>query len=217
MAAWLSHKSWPATELTLTNVCCYQNEEELQEVDIPCKFHIFQSLGYIICPWIAHEMQTPPEWLYCSTCYRSSQATLEFITRWVGPGQLISPCQLLTHSPPAKCGAIGRAKAGQLVSWGKDSLVSERKMKKKIQMMQKRSFTLSTPMSSQSSSNSCFGKTTFHFSLLSTISCGMRFLFGQFRSAVLIVSPSNILLTASLLRVRNRENLDTAQALFSNS
>lgn len=36
IVAILSHKPRPAGELTLTNVCCYQNGEELQEVNVPC-------------------------------------------------------------------------------------------------------------------------------------------------------------------------------------
>lgn len=36
IVACLSHKPRPAGELTLTNVCCYQNGEELQEVNVPC-------------------------------------------------------------------------------------------------------------------------------------------------------------------------------------
>lgn len=58
VATWLSHKSWPASELTLKNVCCYQNTEELPEVNVPCKVQIFQSLGQIICPWVASQLQT---------------------------------------------------------------------------------------------------------------------------------------------------------------
>ena len=94
VAAWLSHKSWPAHELTLTNVCCYQKGEEFQKVNVPCKVQIFQSLGHIIHPWIAGQTQTPPEWLYYSSCYHSSQAHLEFVSYpvgWVDHSQELSP------------------------------------------------------------------------------------------------------------------------------
>lgn len=101
LAAWLSHKSWPASELALTNVRCYQNAE-LTEVNVPCRVQIFQSLGQIICPWVASQMETFAECLYCCSWHSSSQTHLEFVTYSVGrvqPGQQVIPSPV-THLPP---------------------------------------------------------------------------------------------------------------------
>lgn len=191
VAAWLSRKSWPASELTLRNVCCYQNAEGLQEVNVPCKVQIFQSSGHIIHPWIAHQMQTPPECLYCGSCCSSSQARLEFVSPslgWVDPGQQVNPPQSLAHSSAGGWGAAGRAKAGKLVRWDKDSLVSEGKERKKPNDAKAIICSLQTS-ASQSPNNSHFGRTTPQFSLPSTISLGR---FGISLWPVQVSSPDSV-------------------------
>lgn len=169
VAACLSHKSWPASELTLTNVCCYQNVEELQEVNVPCKVQIFQSLSHIIRPWIACQRQTPPEWLYCSSYYRSSQAHCEFVrysVAWSDPGQKVrQPPPPITHSlASSKMGSSRKGKSKKTGGRDKDSSKIEEKQRKKPKIMQKQSFTPSRPMPSQPSNNSYFGKISSQFS-----------------------------------------------------
>lgn len=127
LAAWLSHKSWPASELTLTNVCCYQNAE-LPEVNVPCKVQIFQSLGQIICPWVASQVQTSAECLCCRSWHSSSQTHLEFVAYsvgWVQPGQQVTPSPVTHLSPKGERGAVnGKTKPRKLVYWNKDSLIN---------------------------------------------------------------------------------------------
>ena len=59
------------------------------------------------------------------------------------------------------------------------------------------------------------------FLVLSMMLYGMEYLFGQFRSAILVAFPPNVLPTPSLIakgvgRVEEREGLDTVQVLISN-
>ena len=150
---------------------------------------------------------------------------------WFNPSQQLSTTQLLAHSPTGGMGErIGRVKVRKFMGWDKDNLIG--KAKAAHASKARNSFPTShgqagvQPSSGKQGSimhNSYLGRQTpslrtssssFFFLqlyMLSMMSYGTEYPFGQLGSAVPAVSPRSFLCTPNLLAggVRSSKGLDS--------